>query len=84
MKEENASFQTPGTYWQECFSHVALFLQQLVNILGDYLERGKKDREHTHIVRHYTDNTINVFILLLIQIHPTKAVCVCVCLCVNK
>lgn len=40
---------TLGTYWQDCFSHVALFLQQLINTLSDDLERKKKETtEHTH------------------------------------
>lgn len=38
---------TRGTYWQDCFSHVALFLQQLINILSDDLEK-EKNTEHTH------------------------------------
>lgn len=72
---------TPGTYWQDCFSHVALFLQQLINILSDDLERrrrrGKKKRHRTHTQSDITlimqPNAMNIYILLLIQIHPTKA-----------
>lgn len=62
----------PGTYWQDCFSHVALFLQQLINILSDDLERKKKT-QNTHTVKHYIDNTMNIYTLLLMKIHPTKA-----------
>lgn len=36
-----------GTYWQDFFSHVALFLQQLINILSDDLQRKKKTQK-TH------------------------------------
>lgn len=71
---------TLGTYWQDCFSHVALFLQQLINILSDDLERKrkrrkKKDRTHTqlNITLIMQSNAMNIYILLLIQIHPTKA-----------
>lgn len=33
---------TLGTYWKDCFSHVARFLQQLVNIQSYDLEWKKK------------------------------------------
>lgn len=59
---------TLGTYWQDCFSHVALFLQQLINTLSDDLERKK----HTHITLIILSNAINIVTLLLIQIHPKK------------
>lgn len=38
---------TPGTYWKDCFSHVARFLQQLVNIQSYDLEWKKENSTKT-------------------------------------
>lgn len=71
-KKKMPLFST-GTYWQDFFSHVALFLQQLINILSDYLRRGKRQKTHSQTLHwQYGLKVINNFILLLIQIHPTK------------
>lgn len=49
---------TPGTYWKDCFSHVARFLQQLVNIQSYDLEWKKKKKKRRDKVKQETDNTI--------------------------
>lgn len=66
---------TLGTYWQDCFRHVALFFQQLINIQSDDLEKKKRHRKHMqpNITLIIQSIAMNIYVLLLIQIHPTKA-----------
>lgn len=70
QRGKNATFHSLSTYWQECFSHVALFLQQLINILSDNLQR-EKENTNTVWIRHYT-HKCSILLLLLIWIYNKK------------
>lgn len=63
---------TLGTYWQDCFRHVALFLQLLINIESDDLERKKKRERENTCSQHYIDNTVycNEYLYIVVDTNP--------------
>lgn len=51
---------TPGTYWKDCFSHVARFLQQLVNIQSYDLEWKKENSTRSNNKLIIQFNAMNI------------------------